>query len=73
MVKGEFLFIVFLKIFFDFSVVLEVSWWKGDIFFKGVGFEVKIFVVDIFACGFIVYVIDGVLFFFDGDGEFFDE
>lgn len=71
--KGEFLPTALSKIFPDSSAALEVSWWKGDIFLKGVGSEAKISAADIPACGSIVHVIDGVLLPLDGDGELSDE
>jgi len=72
--KGEFLPTALSKIFPDSGAALEVSWWKGDIFVKGVGSEAKITAADVPpACGSIVHVIDGVLLPLDGDGELSDE
>lgn len=71
--KGEFLLTALSKIFTNSSAALEPSFWKGDIFLKGIGSEAKIVAADISACGSVVHIVDGVLLPLDGDGDLTEE
>jgi hypothetical protein len=71
--QGAFLRTALANIFDNDAASLEVSFWKRNLFLKGIGSEGKIVAADIPACGSVVHVIDAVLLPLDGDGELSEE
>jgi hypothetical protein len=71
--QGAFLRTALANIFDNDAASLEVSFWKRNIFLKGIGSEGKIVAADIPACGSVVHVVDAVILPIDGDGELSEE